>query len=168
MVQFNRLKGNGTSEDTMKRIYILIGSMIGSMAGSELCGGAWPCQMLGGRIGAVLTCLSVTKEVYEGVEKAISTLKDSPNQAGDIGQTALNAITTTANSVDNGVKDAMTKISNGVTSDAVNALKGATNEVGQAFVDFGNVVIGGLEDATKKLEDVGKDIQNGLCSVFGC
>ncbi len=172
------LKGK-TDATTMEKIYIMIGSMIGSMAGGAACDGAPACEWLGGKIGATLTCLSISKEVFEGVKTAISTLKDVTNQAGDIGQDAVNAITDASNTAEDGVQDAIDQINKGVTNDAVNALKGVTDDVEQSFTDLGSSIVGGatgvggvIVDAGKKVEetavDVGNQIKGGFCGIFGC
>jgi len=186
----DQLKGSGATGTTIQQVSILIGSIIGSMAGAEACNGARLCQYLGGKIGAGLACLSVSKEVYEGVMTAISTLKDVANQAGDMGQDALNAITDTANSVENGVQDAIGQINQGTANDAINTLKGVTDDVGQSFTDLGNSIAGGLTDAGSAIVDAGQQaggaiqgaaeqaggavqdaggaVASGFCGIFGC
>jgi len=165
------LKGK-TDATTMEKIYILIGSMIGSMAGGAACDGAQICEYVGGKIGATLTCLSISKEVFEGVKTAIATLKDVTNQAGDIGQDVVNKITDASNTAEDGVHDAIDQINKGVTNDAVNALKGVTNDVGQSFTDLGNQIADGAIGVGKKVEDVAVDVGNqikgGFCGIFGC
>jgi len=175
----NQLKDNGFDGATIKQIHILIGSMIGSSLGEEVCDGVSACEWLGGKIGAALTCLSVSKEIFEGITAAISTLKNVANQAGDIGQDAINAINNAANTAENGVQNAIDQINQGVEDDAINALKGVTDEVGQGFTDIGTSIVGGLTDAGKAVEgaaeqaggalqSAGQDIASGFCGVFGC
>jgi ferredoxin len=186
----NQLQQNGFDGATLKQIHILIGSMIGSMAGEEVCDGVSACEWLGGKIGAALTCLSVTKEVFQAMETAVSSLKDAAMQTGQIGQDAVNAITDAANSVQNGVQDAIDQINTGNENDAISALKGATDDVGQAFTDLGNDIANGLnaaggaiadagqqavgavegvgQQAVDGAEGVGNDIKNGICGIFGC
>ena len=178
-----QLQQNGWDIATIKQIHVLIGSMIGSSVGGEACDGVSACEWLGGKIGAALTCLSVSKEVFEGVVKAVSTLKDVANQAGDIGQDAVKTITDTANTVQNGVQTAIDQLQQGAENDAVDTLTGVTDDVGQGFTDIGNAIANGLTDAGNAIADAGQQavdavgngvtqaadaVGNGFCSVFGC
>ncbi len=175
----NQLKGSGANETIIQQVSILIGSIIGSMAGSRACAGVRACEFLGGRIGTVLACLSVSKEAYEGMMTAIATLEDVTNQAGDIGQDAVNAINDAANTAENGVQDAINQINQGTQDDVISALQGVTNDVGQSFTDLGNQIAGGLSDAggaiagagqqaVGAVEGAGQQIASGFCGVFGC
>ena len=185
-----QLQQNGFDGATLKQIHILIGSMIGSAIGGEVCDGVSACEWLGGKIGAALTCLSVTKEVFQGVQKAVSSLKDAAIQTGQIGQDAINAISDAAKTAEKGVSDAIDEIKSGTENDAVDALKGVTDDVGQGFTDLGNEIANGLTDAggavagvaeqaggaiadaggqaVGAVEGVGNDIKNGICGIFGC
>jgi hypothetical protein len=174
----SQLKGN-TDATTMEKIYILIGSMIGSTSGEAACDGITACEWVGGKIGATLTCLSISKEVFQGMETAIATLKGVTNQVGDVGQDAANAINNAASNAESGVQDAINQINKGATNDAIDSLKGVTDDVGQVFTTLGNDIANGLnaaggaitgagQQAVGAVENVGQQIANGFCGIFGC
>jgi len=151
----NQLVDNGVDLVTIQQIYILIGSMIGSLTGEEACEGFPECSFLGGKIGTCMACLSVSKEVFDGIVQAVATLQGYVIEAGDVGQDALNAMNYAANTLANGVQNAIDQLTKGASDDAMTALQDVSDQVGQGFNN--------LNDAIQNLlDDIGRTVANGV------
>ena len=151
----NQLVDNGVDLVTVQQIYILIGSMIGSLTGEEACEGFPECSYLGGKVGTVMACLSVSKEVFNGIIEAVGTLENVAIQAGEVGQDALNAMNYAANTVANGVQTAIDQLSKGASAGATTALQQVSDQVGQGFTDLNSAI-------QKLLDDIGRTVENGV------
>ena len=151
----NQLVDNGVDLVTIQQIYILIGSMVGGMTGEAACDGFPECEYLGGKIGTVMACLSVSKEVFDGIIAAVGTLEGYVIEAGEIGQDALNAMNYAANTLANGVSNAIDQLSKDASEDAMAALQDVSDQVNQGFTDVNNAI-------QNLLDDIGRTIENGV------
>ena len=147
---------NGADVETLQQIEIFLGSELGSNIGEAACDGVPECEALGGRIGATLACLSVSKEIMQKITSAISSLKNVVNQVGEFTQDTIDTISNTAKSVNNQVQTAMDQISQGAENDAVSALKGATDQIASGMTDVGNAIAGAVNTAVGAVAGAGQ------------
>jgi len=136
----SKLQANGIDPETIKKVEILIGSIIGSAVGAFACEGSSTCEQLVAKVGAAVTCLSMSKEVFEQIVDAVTDLEkqlgDLVEDVVDSAQDAIDSITNWVYNMKNGIENAIDSVIQGAQDGAADALKGITSQIAQGISDL--------------------------------
>ncbi len=127
---FDKLSENGIDSATIKLISIQIGSMLGSAVGGLVCEGFPPCAWAGGRAGILVACLSVSKDAFDLMKNATSTLGDFVREGGEIAEDIADEIERTADEVGNAAQNFFDQ-----AEDAINDFKNAIKDIANSVWD---------------------------------
>jgi len=88
--------------------------------------GSHPCEQIVAKIDATLTCLSMSKEVFEQIVDAVSALE---KKVSDLLQDIIDSISNTANNI---------QVLDEIQDFAVNAFKSLTSQIDEGVTDIIN------------------------------